>query len=73
MTPDIPKPQPTPTPITDTTAADEAVARERAVNKRKKGRSATILTSPTGAKLGESGGMQTTTTTGTRTATLGVR
>lgn len=53
--PDIPKNEPAPAPIADTTAADEAAARARAEQRRKKGRASTILTSPAGAKLGESG------------------
>ena len=50
-----PKPPPAPAPIVDTSAADEAMAKEKANLKKKKGRAATILTSPTGAGLGSMG------------------
>jgi hypothetical protein len=38
----------------DTSAADEAAAKAKEQNKRKKGRASTILTSPLGAGLGDS-------------------
>lgn len=53
-TPKPPKPQPAPAPLVDTTAADEAAAKEKAIAKKRKGRSSTILTSPVGAGLGTS-------------------
>lgn len=53
-TPKPPKPAPAPAPIVDTTAADEAAAKAKSVANKRKGRSSTILTSPTGAPLGNS-------------------
>ena len=60
LSPDVPKPRDPPPPI-DTTAADKAEADAAKTAKRKKGKAATVLTSPAGAKLGESGqgGQQT--------------
>lgn len=52
-TPKPPKPPPTPTPVVDTSAADEAAAEAKRQSKKKRGRSSTILTSPTGAGLGD--------------------
>lgn len=53
-TPKPPKPAAAVTPITDTTAADEAAAQAKEQARRKRGRGATILTSPVGAGLGAS-------------------
>jgi len=64
-TPKPPKPPPVPAPIVDTSAADEAAAKEKAALKRKKGRAATILTSPVGAGLGDTGGGGGSPTLGT--------
>lgn len=69
--PDIPKPQPAPTPPTDNTAQLEAEAKARREAKNRRGASANILTSPSGAKLGETGTSSTPTTTTQRT--LGVK
>jgi hypothetical protein len=52
--PDIPKNQPPPPPP-DTAAADKAAADAKIEARRKRGKAGTILTSPAGAKLGESG------------------
>lgn len=52
-TPKPPKPPPAPTPIVDTSAADEAAALAKRQAKNKRGRASTILTSPTGAGLGD--------------------
>lgn len=68
MSPDVPKNR-EPTPAIDTTAADKAQADAEQMARRKKGKSATVLTtragaklaSPTGATLGESGQAQPTT------------
>jgi hypothetical protein len=54
LQPDVPKNEPAPTPP-DTTAADTAAANAKIEARRKRGRSATVLASPAGAKLGESG------------------
>lgn len=54
FSPDVPKNEPPPPPP-DTTAADTAAANAKIEAKRKRGRNANILTSPAGAKLGESG------------------
>ena len=55
FSPKVPKPQPAPPPPTDQKAIDDAEAAARLVAKQKKGRSSTILTSPSGAKLADSG------------------
>lgn len=52
-TPKPPKPPPAPAPIVDTSAADEAAAKTKRQSKLKRGRASTILTSPTGAGLGD--------------------
>lgn len=60
--PDIPDPPP-PTPPPDTSAADAAAENERKQARRRKGRGANELTSPTGAAgyadLGEGTGNKT--------------
>ena len=67
--PDIPKPQPVPTPPTDNTAQLEAEAKARREAKNRRGRSANILTSPSGAKLGQTDTAQSPT----MQRTLGVK
>jgi hypothetical protein len=52
--PDIPKNQPAPAPP-DTSAADKAAADAKIEARRKRGNAANRLTSPAGAKLGDSG------------------
>jgi hypothetical protein len=60
--PDIPEPPP-PTPPPDTSAAAKAAEAERQAGRRRKGRGANVLTSPTGdaafADLGEGPGTKT--------------
>lgn len=58
-----PSPPPPPPPV-DTSAADKAAADATAKARRRKGRSATILTSPLGADLGNLGAGPGLTTLG---------
>lgn len=52
--PKLPSPPPPPPPV-DTSAADAAAAEALRKGKRRRGRAATILTSPMGANLGAAG------------------
>jgi hypothetical protein len=53
--PKIPKNEPAPVTPLDTAKTDEADAAARKAARKKQGHSANILTSPTGAPLGDSG------------------